>query len=142
MYLRLKSSDSSTVVHSNTWYDFTAVLPQPLYLKGKWECGLIDFNVTGSTNEIVPESLRNTTLLIYCDLVASSLVSDFLKPILCRVYTKPMTRYGVVTFNPVQYCGIVHDRVESIRIHIKSETDAIPSLADGISRCTLHLRPA
>ena len=142
MYLRLRSSDSTKIVESNTWYDSTTVLPQPLYLKGKWECGLVDFNVTGKSNETVPAPLRNTTLHIYCDLVSSSPVGEILKPLLCRVYTKPLNRDGVVIFNSIQYCNIVHDRVESIRIRIKSETDAIPSVVNAVSRCTLHLRPA
>ena len=141
MLLYLSSKDSVKLQgQDNTWSDFLITLPTPLYIdrEDNWEIGLCDMSIEDSKRQQVSKAER---IVVYCNLVETSYISDSLQPVLRSVQFRGV-KNTVKEFDHVYYIGLTHEMVDSVHIYLRLSDDTIPSLNAGTTKCTLHLRRA
>ena len=143
MYLFLSSADGLQTYHpNNKWNDFIVQLPNPRYLSQEygWEIGLIDFYVNTDKNAGKLGTLPASKMIhIYCDQVEASVINGSEDGVLGRVRLKDCV--GTVNSfpNPCYITSVV-ERLTSLHIYLRHADGSTPSLDNGKSFCTLHIR--
>ena len=138
MLLHLCSKDSLKLHSGNKWNEFVVTLPRILYLNRNhnWEICLCDLSIKTRSREPISKVTR---MYIYCDLIDCSYFKDSLRPVLGNVAFKSV-KNDIFEIQNVHYVNVIQEQVDSIRIYLRLEDDSLPSLNDGTTRCTLHLR--
>ena len=129
-YIYLTSSSDETYFPNNRPGSFTAILPDPLNLEGRWEVALVQLTH--------PAPLNSGQVMLLCDTVGDSVIGDNKRPLL-RLLTLNSKRHSVV-FNQPFYKAIKHKHVTRISIDIVSYRGKSHSFGKGELWCTLHFR--
>ncbi len=122
IYLNLASTDSFTFHPTNTSYDFTVELPQPI--RGEFTCALLDFTCDSMLEE----------LYIFTDICQPEFIHDSVLPLL-RIVTEP----GEV--NIEHYKPMSRQVVQRVRIYIRDRHFNVPTQNIGPVRVTIALDP-
>ena len=142
MYLFLSSGDGVEYNANNSWNDFTVQLPNPTYLSQEygWEIGLIDFYINTNKNAGKLDTLPASEIIhICCDEVDASVVNGTESSILGTVRLKDCVG-SIMSFPNPLYMTSVVERLTSLHIYLRHVDGSIPSLDNGKSFCTLHIR--
>ena len=126
-YISLSASDSATAFPLNTATLFTTILPKRIPLTGKWSCALAGAFISGV-------NLRNTNLLVCCDLIEDSIVYGESLPLLRELYLKNAFTYA----NPTHLHYIAVKVQELYIIQIKIISDIVQNIR--ASKFTLHFK--
>jgi hypothetical protein len=119
-------SDNSKDVYPNNRADnFFLHLTKPVHLTGDWECGLVQFEYTSSSDK---------PFFVCTDTVMESYVGDYKLPVLRRVRVRN-TQFSHVIYAPVK----THD-FNSIRIFMRTWKNKAATMVRGRTFCTLHFR--
>jgi hypothetical protein len=137
VYLYLSSADSPVIHRDNTPLDFTTELPQPIELKGSWECALLDFQLTGVSPPFDPSF---DPICVCSDICHESCVGDVQLPILRRLSFKGRKKESVFRLEHPPYVRVTRDQLTRIRLFITNPTQTAPAVTTGKLTCTLHLR--
>ena len=132
-YLYLSSSDSSSIHTSNIWYDFTVELPQPINLKGIWECALVEFQITTSTR-------GDQAFCVCTNICQESCVGEAQLPILRRLSWVEKKKEAGFDFPRPHYLGVKLSTLKRIRVYITGLQGSVKADKSGQVTCTLHLR--
>lgn len=130
-YFFLSSRDSEKIYKQNNANDFIVELPVPLELDGRWECGLMDIQLS-------PTSFPKQ-LYVFCDLCNDSYVSNNKLPILRRLLVRVMRDLNI-TFTIPYYMPIRRTQVKRIRIFIRDSHMQPVTFKRQDLKCTLHIR--
>jgi hypothetical protein len=132
-HLFLSSLDSETIHSTNQRTDFTVELPQPINLKGSWECALLDFQLTGAT-------IPNDPFYLCSDICEDSSVGDVRLPVLRRLSAKGRKKDSEIQFQHPLYMRVRLDHIPRIRLFIRPEHHSDEADRSGQLTCTLHFK--
>ena len=124
-YIYGNSSDCKDHYPDNRPEDFVIHLPNPIELKGEWECGLMQFQYNSSSEK---------PFFVCCDLVLESYVGDHKLEVLRRVRLKNV-QFANVIYVPLKMCNF-----NSIRVYMRTWKNKEATGLRGRSFCTLHFR--
>lgn len=119
------SDNSKDVYPNNRADDFVLHLPNPIHLEGEWECGLVQFEYTASSDK---------PFFVCSDVVMESYVGDYKLPVLRRV------RLRNTQFNHVIYAPVKMRDLSSIHIFMRTWKNKTAFMVRGRVFCTLHFR--
>jgi hypothetical protein len=119
--------DSKVYFPENTSSNFANQLSEILYLPGQWECALTELSIPSG---------GGMPLLVCCDVVAHSSVSERKFPVLRRLVK---TMKGV-EFLHNYYMAVDRRNFSSLRVYILNDSGQLVSFPKGSSKCTLHFR--
>ena len=129
----LSSMDSSSVHAGNTPADFTVELAQSIQLTGRWECALVDYQLTGA-------SIPYDPFCICSDICEASCVGDIRLPVLRRASFKGKKVESLVEPELPQYIGVKRDQMKRIRVYITDSKNRRFAVPGGELSCTVHFR--
>lgn len=140
-YLYLKSTDCLSFYPSNSPGSFYSKLPQNFYLRGMWECALLQIQYVNSYfgNTVSPRCFYVCT-----DICAESVLSESKKPILRRVnnvfQSENVNQTIEADIKNVIYVPIKKEFIDVIHLYIIDDSGTPLVFSTGPLYVTLHLR--
>lgn len=143
-FMFVASDDNNTISSTNTYADFTLLLPKAIDLpsvnehneKLKWTVALSDINTNGFTEQ--EGDWSDIDVVILTDIIQESYIANGYLPVL-RCFPQK-TLLGTSLALPY-YMKLISNRIESIRIQLMSmRGPSLPShiASKSLTTCTLH----
>ncbi len=134
IYLRISPEDSNSIHESNNSLDFIVELPYQYAVEplGGWEMAVVHISMTSDSGG------SGGTLYVFCDQIEESVIYSRLKNVLWTINGDSDTMS--VIFTP-EYTRLKTSTLSQIRIYIRDQDFAIPTLSKGSVKITLHIRP-
>lgn len=123
-YIYFSSDNSKDVYPTNSAFDFTVKLSDPLELPDTWLVALSEIEFTGQ---------KSVELYVYCEFCESNNVLDQNLPILRRV-----THAGEV--ERLYFMPLNNTYIDTVRVYIRDKNHKVPSVNIQRLSCTLILQ--
>lgn len=142
MYVYLSSEDTSGYHSSNTGFDFVVTLPSSYFFSRNesWEIGLVDLylEVPGSV-KISKHPDASKLLHVYCDSVEPSVYNGGERKLLTTTRIKDCTK-NIYYPSHIRYVSLSQERLSTLHMYLRFNTDESLSVQGLTSSCTLHIR--
>ena len=140
-YIYISSTDSLNIYPTNSPGQFYCKLPQPLNLKGLWECSLIQLQFV---NSYFAGTEPPKCFYVCSDICTESVLLERKIPVIRRIsniYGPEMLNQTVeVDIKNLIYIPVICEYVDVIQIYVIDDSGKPIVFSEGPVRITLHIR--